>query len=316
MPSDPDVPPSAEGGPKAPQLLPKPAPAVAKVTSAVYGAIESATESVEERLERVLAALKKDYDENGIVVVELDYSKSIDKDYEAALQQNRTAGIPWGGEGGMEARLREYLLVNDAAKLKLAEAMPGGPFLVGVWPDGTPAIRQRSSEIMNVRWEKDWPDSKLFQLAHNQYNSPEITGKPLLLPHAEALQLDSGTWANPHEMVQAAETAGYRIRFAYQRADRDHPTPQMPGPVAAYEAVSRGRYVDAVECTEGKIGVAVLAAPGENFTHMSFSRGVNVVCFWPTIDLSHLPNDDPANTHIAQVLNNERKVYIGLILWL
>lgn len=170
-------------------------------------ALVEGTERLDERLSACLEQLRRDFD-RGIVLID---DETTPEQYAVALKADKTAGQKWET---LEARLR----ANGAELLKKAAAMPEGACLIGVYPDGTLAIRQRSREIMNARW-----DSK---------------GELRLLPHAEAVALpNGGEWGKAGEIVRAVREAGY-ILPADPRAY------EKKGLVAASEAVMGGNYVE------------------------------------------------------------------------
>ncbi|QQR55483.1 hypothetical protein IPG41_02935 [Candidatus Peregrinibacteria bacterium] len=154
-------------------------------------------ERLGELLEAYIGQMKEDFDRGIVVMTRGGRPEGYDSGYyPAALREDKTAGQVWEGEYGLEARLREYLLANDAAKLKLAAALPGGPCLAGVYEDdGEPAIRQRDLDITNV------------------IVTPE--GQFVLLPHADAMRRVAADprekWATAKEIIEAVQASNFRV---------------------------------------------------------------------------------------------------------
>ena len=203
------------------------------------------TEQLDERLTACLEQLRRDFD-RGIVRID---EKSTPEQYAMALKADKTAGQKWET---LEARLR----ANGADLLKKAAAMPEGACLVGVYENGELAIRQRSQEIMNARWTKEWKDGSSDR------------GELLLLPHAAALARSEGRWAKAGEIVQKVKAAGYHV-------PADLPNYEKAGLVAAAEAVTGGHYVMSPDGNEWR---SAMFECDENVPDYSVVRVVN---FYP-----------------------------------
>ncbi len=186
--------------------------------------LETETEAeIERRVNEILEQFKHDFD-RGIVMID---GEATLKDYEKALKKDGKAGQNWEGKGGLKERLRDYLLekVNGVTRLELAEKMPGGPCLIGIHADGTPAIRQRSREIVNV-------------VITNE-------GESVLLPHEEVVQFiekQGGEYAKAVEIVRAVKAKGYRVPPDFP--DYKGRRYKVKGLVAASDAVMGGNYVE------------------------------------------------------------------------
>ncbi len=192
-----------------------------------------------ETLEACLGQLKSDFD-RGIVlidpvgVIKIDEvtinGKSTVESYTAAKNHDKKAGQIWYGETGLRNRLKEYFKADNYKKLKLAMAMPGGPRLIGVYANGEPAIRQRSSEIVNVVVNKE--------------------GELILLHHAEASEyIDNNSdakWGDVPEIFKGVKEAGYRVA-------EDSPNHVKEDLVAAWEVVTGTNYVESPAVEDKKM---------------------------------------------------------------
>ena len=214
-------------------------------TTEASGDVEGGGEQLDERLTACLEQLGRDFD-RGIVRID---EKSTPEQYAMALKADKTAGQKWET---LEARLR----ANGADLLKKAAAMPEGACLVGVYENGELAIRQRSQEIMNARWTKEWKDGSSDR------------GELLLLPHAAALARSEGRWAKAGEIVQKVKAAGYHV-------PADLPNYEKAGLVAAAEAVTGGHYVMSPDGNEWR---SAMFECDENVPDYSVVRVVN---FYP-----------------------------------
>lgn len=187
---------------------------------ATAGDLES-TERLDEPERACLNAMKQDFD-RGIVLIDESAGGSA---YKQALQKDKNAGQTWEAIQGR-------LLANEATLLKKAVELSKltgdqegkGAILVGVYGNGELAIRQRSQEIVNARWTKDWKDGESDK------------GDLRLLFHPEATAQEKGRWAKPVEIVRAVKAAGYHV-------SADAPDHNKKGPVAAFEAVTGSYYV-------------------------------------------------------------------------
>jgi len=168
---------------------------------------------LDESLRRNLDAMRQDFD-RGIVLID-DNADSAQ--YDEALSSDKTAGQAWEA---VEARL----LANDAALLRKAAELPEGGCLIGVYSNGELAIRQRSQEIVNARWTKEWQDGDVDK------------GELQLLPHAEAMAKETGRWAKAVEILSAVRAEGFHV-------PADSPDYSKKGLVAASEVVMKGDYV-------------------------------------------------------------------------
>lgn len=203
-------------------------------------------EGCDERLRQQLERLKQDFDQKKIVLIDEDSSPV---QYRDALQSNKIAGKSW------EEDIKPRLIDNDAALLKKAEAMPEGGQLIGIYSNGDLAIRQRSQEIMNARWSKDWNwddkrnvDNYVLEMQEGKDGRSKYActkdgvrvnqhwGELRLLAHSEAIAQEEGGWAKIVEILRAVKAEGYHV-------PKDNPDHEKKGLVAASEVVTGGHYV-------------------------------------------------------------------------
>ncbi len=229
-------------------------------------------EGLDERLEQQFKEMKEDFDGNGIVLIDENFTPG---QYQAALKADKTAGKDW------ERDLKSRLLDNDAALLKKAAEMPEGGQLIGVYPNGDLAIRQRSQEIMNARWTKDWEDGQSDK------------GELRLLPHIEALAQKKGKWAKTVEILRAVKAEGYHV-------PADAPDYEKKGLVAASEVVTSGHYVMSPGGKEWRDAILECEDDVVDNSH------VRVVDFSPGTRYTCVDGDDAFL----------RSVYRGAVLWL
>lgn len=254
------------------------APAVRELINAF-----NAREQLNESLTACLEQFKSDFDRG---IVRIDASGTLES-YAAALKADKTAGQTWEGENGLENKLRTYLLANNAAKLHLAVAMPGGPCLIGVYENGEPAIRQRDLDITNV----------LVVGLGTKREEPKLE----LLPHAKAMQRFASTGnlsAKPVEIVRGVEEAGYRV-------PADLLSYKKEGLIAASEAVMGGNYVESPVTNDPKkreLRSAMLRCPRET----PDDGEVRIVQFIP----------DDRQTHVYDASARFRFTDQGAVLWL
>ncbi|MBT6068319.1 hypothetical protein HOG48_01045 [Candidatus Peregrinibacteria bacterium] len=168
---------------------------------------------LDESLRANLEAMRQDFN-GGIVLIGDD---TTPEQYTDALAADKTAGQTWES---VEARL----LSNDAELLKKAAELPEGGRLIGVYSNGELAIRQRSQEIVNARWTKNWKDGDADK------------GELRLLSHAEAMAQETGRWAKAVEILRAVKAEGFHV-------PADSPDYSKKGLVAASDAVTKADYV-------------------------------------------------------------------------
>ncbi len=210
-----------------------------------------------------LEAMKADFD-RGIVSID----ENADKDaYQAALKEDKTAGQSW-------EIVQSRLLANGAILLKKAVELSrltgnqggNGALLVGVYRNGGLAIRQRSQEIVNARWSKDWQ--------HGQSDKGELK----LLFHSEAMAQETGRWGNAVEIIRAVKATGYHV-------PADAPEYNKKGLVAAYEAVTGADYVMSPDGEEWRD--AMLECPD----NLADNTNVRVMNFDPERGCAHVGSD-------------------------
>ncbi|MFT7184466.1 MAG: hypothetical protein ACI9QC_000808 [Oceanicoccus sp.] len=215
--------------------------------------VGSEQEVLDERLKQQLTEMKEDFDERGIVLIEVNATP--DQLIEAFIA-DKTAGKEW------EVDIKSRLLADDATLLKKAAAMPKGGQLIGVYSNGELAIRQRSQEIVNARWTIDWQDGQSSD-----------RGELRLLPHAEAIAQEEGRWAKAVEILCAVKAAGYHV-------PADAPNYEKGGLVAASEVVTGGHYVMSPDGEEWRDAILECA---DNEDDSSYVR---VVFFVPYVHVT------------------------------
>jgi len=239
------------------------------VDTAASGDVDGKGEQLDERLRACLEQMRQDF-ERGIVIID---EEGTSETYARALKTDKTAGQKW-------ETLKARFLANGAELLKKAAAMPEGACLIGVYSDGTLAIRQRSREIVNVV-RKD------------------IKGEFVLLPHAEAMALPkSRIFAKATEIVKAVEDAGYHVPADPVYRDKK-------GLVAASEVVMGGNYVES-PVTADPSAREWRSAMVKCDPHVLDGTFVRVVDFEP-IDSETYVYDDVAHA---------RNCLRGAVLWL
>lgn len=222
-----------------------------------------------------LEAMKEDFD-RWIVRIDDNVNKAA---YQAALQEDKTAGQSW------EA-IQVKLLANEAALLKKAvelSKLTGDPegrgaLLVGVYENGKLAIRQRSQEIVNARWTKDWQDGQAEK------------GELRLLFHPEAMAQKTGRWAKAVEILRAVKAAGYHV-----------PADDPYKLVAASEAVTGANYVASLSGAEWRD--AMLECPDD----VSDNEPVHIVVTRPS---------SYRGTCVYSRSAGMRRSHRGAVLWL
>lgn len=167
-----------------------------------------------------LKSMKEDFD-RGIVSID----DNADKDaYQAALEEDKTAGQSWEAIQGRLLANKAALLKKAVELSKLTGYQEGkDALLVGVYENGELAIKQRSQEIVNARWTKDWKDGQSDK------------GELKLLFHPDAMTQETGRWAKAVEILRAVKAAGYHV-------PADAPDYSKKGLVAASEAVTTGAH--------------------------------------------------------------------------
>lgn len=140
-----------------------------------------------ERLKLQYARLEEDFFKTGIVII--DEEATLD-DYRACFRPGYRAGKTWKRD------IEPRLLADNAALLKKAANMPEGGQLIGVYSDGTLAIRQRSQEIVTGRGTK-----------YSLPNEDDI-GELRLLFYPEAID-EWGQFATLRQILNAIKAEGY-----------------------------------------------------------------------------------------------------------
>ncbi|QQR84161.1 hypothetical protein IPJ72_03160 [Candidatus Peregrinibacteria bacterium] len=202
-----------------------------------------------------LESMRQDFDRG---IVQIDDNADEDA-YQASLKQDKTAGQSWEAVQGR-------LLANETALLKKAVELSQltgdkagkGACLVGVYENGELAIRQRSQEIVNARWND--------------------RGELKLLFHPDAMAQESGQWAKAVEIVRAVKAAGYHVP-----ADAGH---KKKGLIAASEAVTGADYVASPNRNERRW--AMLECP-DDIT--SYYAHVDVVDFFPSYGYARVTSE-------------------------
>ncbi len=189
-----------------------------------------------------LEEMKSNFFRDGIALIDENLNQ---KSYEAALKKDPSAGQSW-------EIIQKRLLDNEATLLKKAVELSKltgnqegeGVILVGVYENGDLAIRQRSSEIVNARWTKNWKDGvreesekgELVLLFHPIAYFGSMGGSPIKY---------RGRWAKPIEIIIAVENAGYHVPADVEDRNPYHQPVlgEKKGLVAAYEAITYEPYV-------------------------------------------------------------------------
>ena len=233
-----------------------------------------------------LESMKKDFDRGIVLVDPRDEDGNLiamnDVAFKGALEKDKTAGQSWETVQGR-------LLANEAALLKKAVELSQltgdkegkGACLVGVYENGELAIKQRTQEIVNARWERDWNDGE------------SDTGELKLLFHPEAIAQETGRWAKAVEILRAVKAAGYHV-------PADAPDYNKRGLVAACEAVTGADYVASPNRDE--LRDAMLECPDD----VADKARVRVVLF----------NPDVGGAYVSGGGAYARGGVRGVVLWL